>query len=138
MQSTHNRKADKVRSANLIVLHVAIMIDFIAVCAFPTSLVINISSERGCAKRCHGDEEGEVSALRTLRSASVPKMKPLFALAEPKSAQLFNPGQRELLLRLLTLGMVCVVSFSIRLFSVLRYESIIHEFDPWFNYRSTW
>jgi hypothetical protein len=22
-------------------------------------------------------------------------------------------------------------------FSVLRYESVIHEFDPWFNYRST-
>lgn len=25
-----------------------------------------------------------------------------------------------------------------RLFSVIRYESIIHEFDPWFNYRSTY
>jgi len=24
-----------------------------------------------------------------------------------------------------------------RLFSVLRYESVIHEFDPYFNYRST-
>jgi dolichyl-diphosphooligosaccharide--protein glycosyltransferase len=24
-----------------------------------------------------------------------------------------------------------------RLFSVIRFESIIHEFDPWFNYRST-
>lgn len=22
-------------------------------------------------------------------------------------------------------------------FSVLRYESVIHEFDPYFNYRST-
>lgn len=64
-------------------------------------------------------------------------MKPLFALAEPKSALMFNAGQRELLLRVLTLAMVCIVSFSIRLFSVLRYESIIHEFDPWFNYRST-
>jgi dolichyl-diphosphooligosaccharide--protein glycosyltransferase len=25
-----------------------------------------------------------------------------------------------------------------RLFSVIRYESIIHEFDPWFNYRATY
>lgn len=28
-------------------------------------------------------------------------------------------------------------AFSCRLFSVLRYESIIHEFDPWFNFRTT-
>lgn len=32
---------------------------------------------------------------------------------------------------------ICALAFSIRLFSVLRYESIIHEFDPWFNFRST-
>ncbi len=25
----------------------------------------------------------------------------------------------------------------VRLFSVIRYESIIHEFDPWFNFRVT-
>ena len=29
------------------------------------------------------------------------------------------------------------LAFSIRLFSVLRYESMIHEFDPYFNYRTT-
>eukprot|EP00186_Timspurckia_oligopyrenoides_P002217 CAMPEP_0182448066 /NCGR_PEP_ID=MMETSP1172-20130603/23232_1 /TAXON_ID=708627 /ORGANISM="Timspurckia oligopyrenoides, Strain CCMP3278" /LENGTH=710 /DNA_ID=CAMNT_0024644787 /DNA_START=121 /DNA_END=2250 /DNA_ORIENTATION=+ len=28
------------------------------------------------------------------------------------------------------------MAFSARMFSVIRYESIIHEFDPWFNYRS--
>ena len=28
-------------------------------------------------------------------------------------------------------------AFSVRLFSVLRYESMIHEFDPYFNYRTT-
>jgi dolichyl-diphosphooligosaccharide--protein glycosyltransferase len=33
--------------------------------------------------------------------------------------------------------MICVLAFSSRLFSVLRFESIIHEFDPWFNYRTT-
>jgi len=31
----------------------------------------------------------------------------------------------------------CVLSFSVRLFSIINFESIIHEFDPWFNYRST-
>ncbi|KAI7686428.1 hypothetical protein SSS_06247, partial [Sarcoptes scabiei] len=27
--------------------------------------------------------------------------------------------------------------FIVRLFSVLRFESVIHEFDPYFNYRTT-
>ncbi|GLD93804.1 hypothetical protein PINS_up002409 [Pythium insidiosum] len=35
------------------------------------------------------------------------------------------------------LGMICLMSFAIRLFAVVRYESVIHEFDPYFNYRTT-
>src|SRR4051812_46357205 len=30
-----------------------------------------------------------------------------------------------------------IVGFMSRLFSVIRFESVIHEFDPWFNYRAT-
>ncbi|KAF2355745.1 Oligosaccharyl transferase STT3 subunit [Trinorchestia longiramus] len=30
-----------------------------------------------------------------------------------------------------------LAGFLSRLFAVIRFESIIHEFDPWFNYRST-
>lgn len=30
-----------------------------------------------------------------------------------------------------------LAGFSSRLFAVIRFESIIHEFDPWFNYRAT-
>ena len=30
-----------------------------------------------------------------------------------------------------------IPAFSTRLFAVLRFESVIHEFDPYFNYRST-
>lgn len=33
--------------------------------------------------------------------------------------------------------LICSVSTIVRIFSVIRYESIIHEFDPWFNYRAT-
>ncbi|GAB5366072.1 hypothetical protein AAMO2058_001113000 [Amorphochlora amoebiformis] len=33
--------------------------------------------------------------------------------------------------------LICILAFSTRLFSVLRYESVIHEFDPYFNFRST-
>ena len=36
------------------------------------------------------------------------------------------------LLVFVVLGLACVVSFSSRLFAVIRFESIIHEFDPWY------
>lgn len=32
---------------------------------------------------------------------------------------------------------ICIMAFSLRLFSVVKYESVIHEFDPYFNYRVT-
>ena len=35
------------------------------------------------------------------------------------------------LITVIVLGLCCVASFSSRLFAVIRFESIIHEFDPW-------
>jgi asparagine N-glycosylation enzyme membrane subunit Stt3 len=35
------------------------------------------------------------------------------------------------------LGLICLMAFAIRLFAVVRYESVIHEFDPYFNFRTT-
>ena len=35
------------------------------------------------------------------------------------------------LLKFVILILIWVVSFSSRMFSVVRFESIIHEFDPW-------
>ena len=32
---------------------------------------------------------------------------------------------------------ICVMASAVRLFSVIKYESVIHEFDPYFNYRVT-
>ena len=40
-------------------------------------------------------------------------------------------------IRVAILAMICILAFCIRIFSVIRYESIIHEFDPWFNFRAT-
>ncbi|KAI8803810.1 Oligosaccharyl transferase STT3 subunit-domain-containing protein [Cladochytrium replicatum] len=40
-------------------------------------------------------------------------------------------------LRVVILSLVGILAFSSRLFSVIRFESVIHEFDPWFNYRTT-
>lgn len=44
---------------------------------------------------------------------------------------------QELIIRISCLVLIYLLAFCIRLFSVLRYESVIHEFDPYFNYRST-
>ncbi|VDM07516.1 unnamed protein product [Wuchereria bancrofti] len=41
------------------------------------------------------------------------------------------------LLTFIILVLAWLVGFASRLFAVIRFESIIHEFDPWFNYRST-
>ncbi|CAD5214730.1 unnamed protein product [Bursaphelenchus okinawaensis] len=35
------------------------------------------------------------------------------------------------------LSLAWIVGFASRLFAIVRFESIIHEFDPWFNYRAT-
>merc|ERR1711939_1018829 len=41
------------------------------------------------------------------------------------------------LLRLIILCTIAAAAVASRLFSVIRFESIIHEFDPWFNFRAT-
>ncbi|KAK5084309.1 oligosaccharyl transferase stt3 subunit [Lithohypha guttulata] len=41
------------------------------------------------------------------------------------------------LLRVIILCTIAAAAVSARLFSVIRFESIIHEFDPWFNFRAT-
>ncbi|XP_077967770.1 dolichyl-diphosphooligosaccharide--protein glycosyltransferase subunit STT3A-like [Styela clava] len=45
--------------------------------------------------------------------------------------------KQDTLLKMMVLAVCCILSFSVRLFSVLRFESVIHEFDPYFNYRTT-
>uniref|UniRef100_H2ZLL1 Dolichyl-diphosphooligosaccharide--protein glycosyltransferase subunit STT3B n=1 Tax=Ciona savignyi TaxID=51511 RepID=H2ZLL1_CIOSA len=49
-----------------------------------------------------------------------------------------NPGASDFTYcRCLFLRLCCLIAFASRLFAVIRFESIIHEFDPWFNYRAT-
>lgn len=49
----------------------------------------------------------------------------------------FSVEKQESLLKISILSIAAVLAFSTRLFSVLRFESVIHEFDPYFNYRTT-
>jgi len=46
-------------------------------------------------------------------------------------------SRKQIISRMAILIMICILAFSTRLFSVLRYESVIHEFDPYFNFRTT-
>eukprot|EP00727_Mastigamoeba_balamuthi_P008173 m51a1_g3977 putative dolichyl-diphosphooligosaccharide--protein glycosyltransferase subunit stt3a (707) ;mRNA; r:436502-439074 len=52
----------------------------------------------------------------------------MWPLLSPRAALAF---------RVLVLALLCVLAFSTRLFSVLRYESVIHDYDPYFNLRAT-
>ena len=51
------------------------------------------------------------------------------------SSQLFDINPK-IVHGILLIAIAGIALFS-RLFSVLRFESIIHEFDPWFNFRAT-
>lgn len=46
-------------------------------------------------------------------------------------------GNVQLLVKAAILIAIGGCAIASRLFSVIRFESIIHEFDPWFNYRAT-
>ncbi|KAJ3092940.1 oligosaccharyl transferase stt3 subunit [Quaeritorhiza haematococci] len=48
-----------------------------------------------------------------------------------------SSSSESIWLRVVVLSLVGILAFSSRLFSVIRFESVIHEFDPWFNYRTT-
>jgi dolichyl-diphosphooligosaccharide--protein glycosyltransferase len=44
---------------------------------------------------------------------------------------LLNPAGSMSLIVFVVLGLAWVLGFASRLFAVIRFESIIHEFDPW-------
>jgi len=55
----------------------------------------------------------------------------------PKWVPRMSYEKQDTLLKMMILTIAAILSFSTRLFSVLRFESVIHEFDPYFNYRTT-
>ncbi|KAJ6888121.1 hypothetical protein NC652_029217 [Populus alba x Populus x berolinensis] len=80
-----------------------------------------------------------ITGSTTKSSAPPPSMSlksDLLSALSLKSLKL-KTKQQELLIRVSILCLVYVLAFITRLFSVLRYESMIHEFDPYFNYRTT-
>ncbi|CAD6190480.1 unnamed protein product [Caenorhabditis auriculariae] len=49
----------------------------------------------------------------------------------------WSTEKKEVALRLIILLVASLTAFTVRLFAVVRYESVIHEYDPYFNYRTT-
>uniref|UniRef100_A0A5K4F9E4 Dolichyl-diphosphooligosaccharide--protein glycosyltransferase subunit STT3A n=1 Tax=Schistosoma mansoni TaxID=6183 RepID=A0A5K4F9E4_SCHMA len=45
--------------------------------------------------------------------------------------------KQAILLQLFVVCVAAILAFAVRLYSVIRFESVIHEFDPYFNYRTT-
>ncbi|KOC59692.1 Dolichyl-diphosphooligosaccharide--protein glycosyltransferase subunit STT3B [Habropoda laboriosa] len=54
-----------------------------------------------------------------------------------KTSTLTNAAGLSSLITFTVLLLAWISGFASRLFAVIRFESIIHEFDPWFNYRAT-
>merc|ERR1712136_327551 len=57
--------------------------------------------------------------------------------ASKSKASLLNAVGYKSLITFTVLALAWLVGFASRLFAVIRFESIIREFDPWFNYRAT-
>lgn len=72
--------------------------------------------------KVHFDLEEDAKEKSSL-SSSKTYQKPFISDHYVKGAQS--------LLVFVILGLACVAAFSSRLFAVIRFESIIHEFDPW-------
>ncbi|KAK0389574.1 hypothetical protein NLU13_3149 [Sarocladium strictum] len=59
------------------------------------------------------------------------------AVQTQKPTGLATSSSTRAVLRVVILSLIAGAAIASRLFSVIRFESIIHEFDPWFNFRAT-
>ena len=59
------------------------------------------------------------------------KALPASAGVVPGGSGLLNPAGSKSLIVFVVLALAWMVGFASRLFAVIRFESIIHEFDPW-------
>ena len=95
-----------------------------------------MSSTEGVAKRA-GKGTPSVPAQAAQPQASVASTSATVSAAksdepEPVVNSLFDPTGVKTLLIVVALSCIYITGFMSRLFSVIRYESIIHEFDPWY------
>ena len=86
----------------------------LGVSLFPAGSGKNAGAEVMYAMRGHGRQPAPLAAPQP---------------AKPKPP--IHVGAVKGLLAVIILFLACLAAFSSRLFAVIRFESIIHEFDPW-------
>lgn len=69
-----------------------------------------------------------------MATTSSPSAKVAYSIPRVSKTTLVNTSA---LLRFTILTVISAAAIASRLFAVIRHESIIHEFDPWFNYRAS-
>lgn len=72
-------------------------------------------------------------------SSSPPPLSSPLTLPLHQKVKVFGVDVQLIRTFLKIIILICIAGAAIssRLFSVIRFESIIHEFDPWFNFRAT-
>lgn len=80
--------------------------------------------KRGQLSLANISETSEVHGIHLTMASTV---KP----ASKTKASLLNAVGYKSLLTFTVLALAWLVGFASRLFAVIRFESIIHEFDPW-------
>ena len=70
----------------------------------------------------------------TAEDADPPSTVALQEKKEKSSVETFSSASEGItsLLTIVVLALACLAAFCSRLFAVIRFESIIHEFDPWY------
>ena len=110
----------------------------------------NLTCVRACTKMAEvhveeiKDQQQQPTPQDTKQSEAKPEVQELPSKNEPgivKSKEKLRESSQgnhidvlvgaQSLLTVVVLSLCCVISFSSRLFAVIRFESIIHEFDPW-------
>ncbi len=97
------------------------------------------TTEANVSKRNVKSAAKNNSAVSAAPAATSPKNQAVESTKNPAagvsneeiSLSSFNLTGVKTLLTVVALACICVTGFMVRLFSVIRYESIIHEFDPW-------
>ena len=84
------------------------------------------SSEKSKEKVVYGNRDEQE------RKKATEKGENYNDLTSPSSGNVDYFAGTQSLLIIVVLVLACMVGFSSRLFAVIRFESIIHEFDPWF------
>ena len=77
------------------------------------------------------NQKSNLSISKDNEDINQEESKPLLS----KFSEILYPFSSSITLSILIL--VSILSFIIRIFSIIRFEIIIHEYDPWFNYRVT-